>query len=185
MRLVHTLPSRTGIGKKKPELFEIGISGSKEAKLDFLKPFLEKEIKLIDVFKENQLLDIHAITKGKGIAGPVQRFGVAIRSHKSHKTKRGPGALGPWQPKKVRFQVPHAGQRGYHQRTEYNKQALKISNKPADVTPKGGWKHYGFIKNDYVIIKGSIPGPSKRTMIMTEPMRPTKLYNFEIISIKK
>lgn len=30
------------------------------------------------------------------------------------------------------------------------------------VTPKAGFQNYGNIKNDYVIIKGSIGGPAKR-----------------------
>lgn len=183
--IAYTQPRLTKIGKKKPEILEIAISGDKDKKLEFLKPLLEKEIKLQDVFKENQLLDIHAVTKGKGFQGPRKRHGVALRQHKSEKSKRNPGTLGPWQPKKVRFTVPHAGQMGYHQRTEYNKQFIKIL-KPNEINPKGGWKHYGLIKNDCILIKGSIQGPSKRTIIMTEPTRAkNKIKNLEIISIKK
>ena len=183
---VYTQPKLTTVGKKKPEILEIAVSGPKDKKLEFLKPFLEKEIKLQDVFKENQFLDIHAITIGKGYQGSRKRFGLALRSHKSAKTKRGPGSLGPWQPKKVRHTVPQAGQMGYHQRTEYNKQLFKILNKPELVNPSGGWKHYGLVKNDYIIVKGSVQGPSKRTIIMVEPRRVLrKLQNLEIISIKK
>lgn len=184
--VVYTQPKLTTIGKKKPEVLEIASSGSKEAKLEFLKPLLEKEIKFQDVFKENQLLDVHAVTKGKGFQGPRKRFGLSLRSHKSEKSRRNPGSLGPWQPKKVRHTVPHAGQMGYHQRTEYNRQLIKILNKPTDINPKQGWKHYGLIKNDSAIIAGSVQGPSKRTIILTNAIRPLKrAKNLEILSIKK
>ncbi len=184
--IIYTQPKLTTIGKKKPEILEISISGLLDKKLEFLKPLLEKEIKLQDVFKESQLLDIHAITKGKGFQGPRKRHHVALRQHKSEKSRRNTGTLGPWQPKKVRFTVPHAGQMGFHQRVEYNKQLIKISNKPDEVNPKGGWKHYGIIKNNYVLIKGSIQGPSKRTIIMTEPIRSkNKIKNLQIVSIRK
>ncbi len=184
--VVYTQPKLTTIGKKKPEILEIAVSGPKEKKLDFLKNLLEKEIKLQDVLKENQLLDIHTITKGKGFQGPRKRFGLALRQHKSEKSRRTAGNLGPWTPKKVSFRVPQPGKMGYHQRTEYNKQAIKISNKPDEINPKGGWKHYGLVKNDYIIIKGSVAGPPKRTIIITEPIRPSnKIKNLEIISIKK
>lgn len=184
--VVYTQPKLTTIGKKKPEILEICVSGPTDKKLEFLKSLLEKEIRIQDVFKENQLLDVHSITKGKGFQGPRKRFGLALRQHKSEKSRRTAGNLGPWTPKKVSFRVPQPGKMGYHQRTEYNKQAIKISNKPNEINPKGGWKHYGLIKNDFIIIKGSIPGPSKRTIILTEPIRPSvKIKNLEVISIKK
>jgi len=184
--VVYTQPKLTTIGKKKPEILEIAVSGPKEKKLEFLKELLDKEIKLNDVFKENQLVDIHSITKGKGFQGPRKRFGVALRQHKSEKSRRTAGCLGPWTPKKVSFRVPQPGKMGYHQRTEFNKQIIKISNNPEEINPKGGWKHYGVVKNNYLMLKGSVCGPAKRTIIITEPIRPSKKINqFEIVSIIK
>ncbi len=170
--VVHTQQGLTGIGKKKPEILEIGISGKdNKEKLNFATQLMEKEIKLSDVLQNQKLLDVHAVTKGKGYQGTVKRFGVPIRQHKAEKTKRGIATLGSWTPKKVLFSVPHAGQMGYHQRTEYNKLNIKIDSDPTKINPKSGFLHYGYIKNDYILIKGSIPGPSKRTIVLTPNIR--------------
>ncbi len=168
--VVYTQPKLASVGKKKPEVFEILIPKDVEA----AKQLLEKEIKLTDVFKEGQLVDIHAVTKGKGFQGTIKRFGLKIRQHKSEKTKRGPGSLGAWHPAKVDFRVPHAGQMGYHTRTEYNKWVIKISSDPKEINPKGGFLHYGNVKNDYMLVKGSIAGPAKRLIRLTDPIRLNK-----------
>ena len=178
----YTQPRLTNIRKKKPEIFELGIS-SKD--LEFAKLLLSKEIKISDVFKEGQFVDIHAVTKGKGFQGPTKRFGLGLRQHKSEKTKRGPGSLGAWTPKKVSFRVPHAGQMGYQTRTEYGKHILKVSNKLDDVNIKSGFSHYGFVKNDYILIKGSVQGPAKRLIRLVEPSRNKNLQPINVKAIIK
>jgi large subunit ribosomal protein L3 len=69
--------------------------------------------------------------------------------------------------------VAQAGQMGYHKRTEYNKKILKIGEQSeADqVNPKGGFVKYGLVKNDYILVKGSVPGPSKRLIILRKGIR--------------
>ena len=67
-------------------------------------------------------------------------------------------------PHYVRYTVPRAGQMGFHQRTERNKRILKIGNDGKDITPRGGFPHYGVIKKDYLIMKGSVPGSTKRLL---------------------
>lgn len=177
--LVYTQPKLTGIGKKKPEIIEMGISGD----LEFAKSLLDKkEIKLSDVFKENQYVDIHAITKGKGFQGAVKRFGVTLKQHKSEKGTRGVGSLGNWNAKTWR--VAHPGQMGFFKRTEYNKLIFKVSNE--DINKKYGYHKYGNIKNDYIILKGSIAGSKKRAIVMTEPIKKEKkAFPINITSIKK
>lgn len=183
--LAHTQPKLTGIGKKKPELFELPLGGNKESKIKFAKEILGKEIYIKDVLKEGQLIDIHAITKGKGFQGPVKRFGVKIRSHKAEKTKRGPGSLGGWSGQQhVMYRVAHAGQMGYHQRIDYNKWILKISDKAEEINPSGGFVRYGLVKNQYVLVKGSIPGPNKRLIRMNHAIRPNKKIPQEAPSIE-
>jgi large subunit ribosomal protein L3 len=172
--LVYTQPKLTTIGKKKPELFRLALGGSIKEKFEWAKVNLGKEVKISDALKEGQQVDIHAITKGKGFQGPVKRFGVAIRQHKSEKTKRGPGNVGPWHPHHGNYFVAHAGQMGYHQRTEYNKWLLKIGTKPDEINAAGGFKRYGIVKNPYVLVKGSVAGANKRLIILTNPTRPNK-----------
>jgi large subunit ribosomal protein L3 len=39
---------------------------------------------------------------------------------------------------------------------------LRIGQKPEDINPSAGFVGYGFVRNDYVLLKGSVPGPAKR-----------------------
>lgn len=179
--IAYTQPKLTGIGKKKPELFEIAIGGKKEDKLNYAKEHLGKEIKLGDVFKQGQQIDIHAITKGKGFQGPVKRFGIGLTSHKAEKARRNPGSLGGWKSQgHVMWRVAHAGKMGYHQRTEYNKLLLKIGDNADEIKPKGGFLRYGLVKNDYLIIKGSVAGPKKRIIRINHAIRPNKRLSADI-----
>ena len=183
--LAYTQPKLTGIGKKKPELFEIGVGGNKEEQLNYAKEKLGNEIKIEDIFKEGEQVDIHAITKGKGNQGPVKRFGIGLTSHKSEKIRRGPGSLGPWKAQgHVMYRIAYSGQTGYHLRTEYNKQILKISNKIEEIKARGGFLHYGFVKTPYVLLKGSIAGPAKRLIRMNIATRPSKYITKEAPEIK-
>ena len=171
--IVHTQPKLIGL-KKKPEILEIAIGGDDvNAKLEYAKEHLGKEINAKDIFKEGKYVDVHAVTKGKGNQGPVKRHGVSIRVHKSEKTKRGPGSLGPWTGNRS-WTVAHAGQTGYHQRVEYNKRLLKIGDKPEEVNPKGGFVRYGVLKNNFLLVKGSLPGSIKRTVVLTDALRLNK-----------
>lgn len=183
--IVYTQP-RKAIGKKKPDLFELGIGGSIQDKLEYAKQALGKEIKVSDIFKEGQQVDIHAVTKGKGFQGPVKRFGVAIRHHKAEKTKRGPGTLGPWHGRTME-RVAHAGQMGYHQRIDANKQIIKIDENFKNYNIKGGFIRYGNLSNTIVAVKGSVIGPKKRIIKLTFAQRPNKQMPTQapkIISIK-
>ncbi|MBI4150413.1 50S ribosomal protein L3 [Candidatus Woesearchaeota archaeon] len=173
--LLHTQPRLTALGKKKPEIFEMALGGSVEEKFAYAKENLGKEVKVEDILKEGQQVDIHAVTKGKGFQGPVKRFGVTLRSHKSEKTKRGPGSLGAWCGQgHIMYRVAHAGKMGYHTRTEYNKWLLKITNDSSKINPSGGFMRLGNVKSSYVLVKGSIPGPSKRLIRFTAPIRENK-----------
>lgn len=172
--LVHTQPKLTGIGKKKPEIFEVAIGGKVEEQFAFIKDKLGKEVPINEVFSSGLLLDTHAVTKGKGYQGPVKRFGVTIRQHKSEKTKRGPGSLGAWNAQgRITYRVAHAGQMGYHLRTEYNKWLIKIEE-GKNLTHPAGFKHYGVLKNPCMLLKGSVPGAYKRLIRFNPAMRPTK-----------
>ncbi len=179
--IVYTQPRLIGL-KKKPELFELGIGGKdNKARLDYAQGLLTKEIKISDVFKENQFIDTHSVTKAKGFQGTVKRFGVKIRQHKSEKTKRGIGNLGAWTPKRTSWTVAQAGKMGFHQRTEHNKLSLKVSSDPKDINPKGGFLNYGLVKGDYILLKGSVAGTRKRLITLTEPSRaPEKMLQYEI-----
>ncbi len=162
----------TGVPKKIPELRELRIGGgSIKDRIEYAKKLLGKEIKINDIVKEGDMLDIIAVTKGKGFQGVVKRFGVKLLTHKNSKHRRMIGTAGSWHPNWIQATVPQAGQTGFHQRTEYNKRVLKIGDKGEEITPAGGFPHYGNLNNSYVLLHGSIPGPTKRLVSMRDAVR--------------
>ncbi len=170
--IVTSQPRLAKIGKKEPDVFELKIDGGTvQERLDLGRKMLGKEVKISEVFREGGDVDVIGITKGKGIQGPVKRWGVKKLKHKSRKTVRGVGSIGPWHPHFVMYSVPRAGQMGFNQRTEYNKQILKIGDNGRDVSPKGGYLHYGPVKTDYALLRGTIPGPAKRLVALRYPAR--------------
>ncbi|MFP4117627.1 MAG: 50S ribosomal protein L3 [Candidatus Woesearchaeota archaeon] len=177
--MVHTLPDMTGVGKKTPEVFELGLGGTIEDKFNYAKENKSNELTVADIFEPGEQLDIKSVTIGKGLQGPVKRFGVHIRSSKSEKTKRGPGSIsGGWTSAgHMMYRVPDAGQTGYHTRTEYNKILMKSPVEPDEVNPEGGFINYGLVKNSCVLIKGSIPGPKKRIIRFNRAIRPNALFS--------
>lgn len=173
LRLVmSTQPKLAKIGRKTPELLEVRLGGKNlKDQFEYAKAILGKEVKISDVFAEGGWIDVIGITKGKGIQGPVKRWGIRKLWHKSRKTVRGVGSIGGWTPHYVMYSVPRAGQMGFHQRTEYNKQILKIGNDGTEITPKGGFIRYGLIENQYIMLKGTVPGPAKRAITLRLAVR--------------
>ncbi len=169
--MVFTQPGMTGIGQKKPHVFELSVGGSLEEKINYIKENIARDIYVDSIFQEGDLVDIKGITKGKGFQGPVKRFGISIRESKSEKAIRNPGSLGPWCGQgHIMWRVAHAGKMGHHQRTEYNKQILVI--KMPD-TEKNILK-YGNAKNQIVMVKGSVFGPKKGIVVFQKAIRPKK-----------
>jgi large subunit ribosomal protein L3 len=171
--IVYTQPKLvTGIPKKVPEIREFRINGgSIEDQKKYVKEILGKEIKINDAITEGDMIDTIAVTKGKGFQGHIQRWGVKLLTHKNSKHRRMIGTQGPWHPNWIQAMVPSAGQMGYHQRTEYNKRVLKIGENGEEITPAGGFPNYGVVRNSYIILHGSIPGPTKRVISLRDAIR--------------
>ena len=163
----------------------MAISGDLEQKLSFVKENLKKEITIEDVFEKGSLIDFHGLTKGKGLQGPVKRFGIKLRQHKSEKGVRKVGSVGPWHPRRITFRVPQAGQLGLFTRISYNNKIIslgKAENKFKNI------KNFGDLKTDYALVRGSIQGPAKRQLLITSPLRSTKEQskkNYEFIEVVK
>ncbi|MEM2759903.1 MAG: 50S ribosomal protein L3 [Nitrososphaerales archaeon] len=189
MALGAIIPRDAGLSQKKPFVFEIGVGGGdKQAQFDYLKDLLGKEVKFKDLFQVGSYVDVSAVTKGKGIEGPITRWGVKKKQHKSRKSVRALGTLGPISPAVIMYTVPRAGQRGLHQRLEYNKRILLIGNaseKEQGLGTVDGFDHYGVLKGDYAIIKGSVPGTVKRLIKIRSPMRArtTKVVEPKIVEV--
>ena len=162
----------TGVPKKVPDVMELRVSGSDlKERIDYAKGLIGKEVTINDFVSEGQMIDVIAITKGKGFQGAPKRWGIKLLHHKDSKHRRKVGAMGPWRPHYTMRQVPLAGQVGYHQRTEYNKRVLRIGEDGADINPDGGFLHYGEIKNNWVMVHGSVPGSAKRLIRFRDPVR--------------
>ncbi|MFQ5553222.1 MAG: 50S ribosomal protein L3 [Thermoplasmata archaeon] len=174
--LTYTQPRLVpGIPKKAPDAMETRVGGGTiPERLAFAREQLGKEVTVGDFAEEGQLVDVAAVTKAKGFQGAVQRWGIKILSHKDSKIRRRVGTLGTFKPGYTRPTVPQAGQMGYHQRTEYNKLLLKIGEDPAEINPSGGFLRYGEVQNTFLLMKGSLPGPTKRLVRLRDPMRARK-----------
>jgi len=171
--LCHTNPSF----KKKPEVFEIALGGNLEEQLKYAKEILGKEIKISNIFKDGDLIDVIAVSKGQGFQGPVKRFGVTIHGRKAQQMERHVGSLGQNEPGKVRWTVPQAGQLGFQTRTEFNKRIIKIMD---GFKVKGGFVNYGDVSGDCALIEGSVPGHKKRLIRLRFAVRPKKTYPVDV-----
>ena len=187
--IVAILPHTISLEQKKPYIFEVAVKGGDiQKQFAFVKNLLGKEVKIDQVFETGAGVDVAAITKGKGWEGVITRWGVKRKQHKSRKSVREVGSLGPISPQNVMYTVPRAGQRGFHQRTEYTKRIMIMGNTENGdykINPSGGYKHFGFVKGDYIILKGSVPGTYRRLIKLRSQIRniPSKIVKPNILEI--
>ncbi|MGC9174893.1 MAG: 50S ribosomal protein L3 [Thermoprotei archaeon] len=167
--LIATNPDQTGMRKKTPEILEIPVDAEPSKALDLAIAWLGKTLKLdseaFPAFKLGAAVDAVAISKGKGMAGPIARFGMKLLPHKSRKTKRGPGATGPQRPGVVPATVGRPGQMGFHHRVDHNKKIVLITDS-SKFKFNGGIKHYGVPHSTLIGVSGSVPGPAKRLVLL-------------------
>merc|ERR1712205_217410 len=189
--ICHTQIGKLNFRQKKAHICEIQVNGGDMAtKIAFAKDLLEKEVKIDSVFEQNEMIDAIAITKGKGYEGVVTRWGVTKLPRKTHKGLRKVACIGSWHPSRVKFTVARAGQNGYHHRTEINKKIYRIGKAPRaadgkitqenattefdlttkDITPLGGFPHYGVVNEDYIMIKGACPGSRRRCITLRKTL---------------
>ena len=183
--LVYTQPKLvSGVPKKVPDLMELRIGGGTiDERVAYAKQILGTEVNFTDFSTEGTLIDVIAVTKGKGFQGVTKRWGVKLLSHRNSKHRRGIGNLGPKRPGYVRSTVPGSGQMGYHQRTEFNKKVIKVGTEGAEITPKGGFLNYGEVRNTYVLVHGSVPGPTKRLIRFRDATRLPKGAATEAVDV--
>lgn len=182
--LAHTQIRKTGLKQKKAHLMEIQVNGGSVAdKVEFAQGLFEKSIEVTSLFEQDEVVDVIAVTKGHGFEGVTHRWGTKKLPRKTHKGLRKVACIGAWHPSKVMFSVARAGQNGYHHRTELNKKIYRIGSGSDDsngstiydttkkpITPMGGFPHYGIVKNDFIMLKGSIPGTKKRIITIRKSL---------------
>ncbi|KAG1686264.1 60S ribosomal protein L3 [Phytophthora capsici] len=197
--LAHTQVRKVKLRQKKAHLLEVQVNGGSVAdKVDFAKSLFEKQVPVTAVFAKDEMIDVIGVTKGHGIEGVITRWGVTRLPRKTHRGLRKVACIGAWHPSRVRFTVPRAGQHGYHHRTEINKKIYRIGaagDKKScmteqdltekDITPLGGFPHYGVINEDWLMIKGQIVGTKKRALTLRKSLLVhTKRSALEEINLK-
>lgn len=189
--IAHTQIKLLRKRQKKAHLMEIQLNGGDiSAKVDWAVQHLEKQIPISSVYGQDEMIDVIAVTKGRGMKGVTSRWHTKKLPRKTHKGLRKVACIGAWHPSRVQFTVARAGQKGYHHRTEMNKKIYRIGtgihtkdgkvvrnnaateHDPTDksITPMGGFPHYGGVRQDFVMIKGSCAGKKKRLVCLRKSL---------------
>lgn len=118
------------------------IRESKLNNLDTKNYSVGDKIKL-DIFTVNDAVDLTAICKGKGFAGPVKRWGFRMQpaSHGNSLSHRTHGSTGAQDTGRVWKGKHMAGHLGYSQKTVQNLRIISID-----------------LQNKLVAVKGCVPG---------------------------
>ncbi len=164
----------SSVEQHHPMRFESRVGGSTvQEKFDYVSKLLGKEVKMNDIFKPGEFIDVSTVTTGKGWAGVIKRHGVHRNAHKATNKIRHGGPLGSFGDGRIFFTVPRAGQMGFNYRTEHNKRILKIGQKAdtEQINQRGGFQDYGVVKNDFVVVDGSIGGTTKRLVRIRKSIR--------------
>ncbi|KAK1139653.1 60S ribosomal protein L3 [Aspergillus melleus] len=184
--LAHTQVRKTPLKQKKAHLMEIQVNGgSIPEKVEFARNLFEKPIEIDSIFEKDEMIDVIAVTKGHGFQGVTSRWGTKKLPRKTHKGLRKVACIGAWHPNHVQWTVARAGQMGYHHRTSCNHKVFRVGKgtdegnaatefdiSKKQITPMGGFVHYGEVKNDFLLLKGSIPGVKKRVMTLRKTLYP-------------
>jgi len=181
--IAHTQIRLIRMRQKKAHIMEIQINGGTAAdKVKFAKTLLEQKVSVDSVFHDNELIDAIAATKGKGFESVTTRWGTTRLPRKTHKGLRKVACIGAWHPSGVRYSVARAGQNGYHHRTQINNKIYKIGKSgecktefdltAKKITPLGGFPHYGVVREDYLMLRGCVPGVRKRAITLRKSLIP-------------
>lgn len=110
---------------------------------------------------EGELVDVTAVSKGKGFAGAMKRHNFAGQraSHGAHRVHRKPGAIGQCAtPSRVFKGKKMPGRMGAEQVTTQN---LKVVRADAG--------------EELILVKGSVPGPRGATVIVRNAVKSTPM----------
>jgi large subunit ribosomal protein L3e len=188
--LAHTQIRKLKLGQKKAHLMEIQVNGGKSVadKVAWAHSLFERPIPVDTVFAQNEMIDVIAVTKGHGYTGVIKRWGVRKLPRKTHRGLRRVACIGAWHPARVNRSVARAGQHGYFHRTEINKKIYRIGkavksdeNKNGNastefdltsknITPLGGFVHYGEVNEDFLMLKGCVAGTKKRVLTLRKSL---------------
>merc|ERR1711988_302422 len=142
--LCHTQISKLNFRQKKAHICEIQVNGGSMAdKIAFAEGLFEKPVAIDSVFEQNEMIDAIAITKGKGYEGVVTRWGVTKLPRKTHKGLR---------------------------KVVANNATTEFDLTVKGITPLGGFPHYGEVNEDYIMLKGAVPGVKRRLVTLRKSL---------------
>jgi len=147
------------------------------------------------------MIDTIAITRGKGTQGVIKRFKVTRLPRKTHRGLRKVACIGAWHPSAVKWTVARVGNLGYYHRTQLNQKVYKVgagalggvdNNASTEydphvknITPLGGFPHYGIVNDDFLLIKGAIMGPRKRQITVRKSLlEPSTSWHTHKLEVK-
>merc|ERR1712167_190487 len=188
--------------QKKAHLLEIQVNGGSVAdKVAWATDHFEKEVTVDQVFNMNEMVDTIAITRGKGTAGVIKRFRVSRLPRKTHRGLRKVACIGAWHPSAVKWTVARTGNLGYYHRTNMNHKVYRVGagasggvdnnasteNDPdiKNITPQGGFPHYGIVNEDFLLLRGAVMGPRKRQVTIRKSLlQPSKSFHNLQLDVK-
>jgi len=187
--LCATQIEKCKLRQRKAHLMEIQVNGGDvAAKVAWAKGKFEQEVAVGEVFSNDEMVDTISITRGKGTQGVIKRFGVARLPRKTRRGLRKVACIGAWHPSAVKWTVARAGNLGYYHRTQINQKVYRVgagavrginnnASTEADahvknITPIGGFPHYGIVNEDFLLLRGNVGGPRKRQITIRKTLVP-------------
>ncbi len=111
----------------------------------------------VDILGKGELVDVTAVSKGKGFAGVMKRHGFAGQraSHGAHKVHRKPGAIGQCAtPSRVFRGKKMPGRMGSQKTTIQNLEVVQSND-----------------EEETLLLKGSVPGPRGATVLIRNAVK--------------
>ena len=128
-----------------------------ELRLDTVDGFeVGQEIK-VDTLIQGELVDVTAVSKGKGFAGTMKRHNFTGQgaSHGNHKAHRVPGAIGSCSfPGRVFKGLKMSGHMGHEQVTTLNLEVVEADP-----------------ERNLLLVSGSVPGPNGGVVIVRNAVK--------------
>ena len=123
-----------------------------------------QKVKVEEVFSKGTMVDVVGVSRGKGFAGGVKRWGFhgGPKTHGQSDRHRAPGSIGSGTtPGRVTKGLKMAGHMGFDQVTVQGLEVIAID-----------------IEKEVILIKGSIPGPSGSVVLIKKSQKKKrKMHN--------
>lgn len=115
----------------------------------------------VDIFSAGDIVDVSGVSKGKGYKGVIVRNNGTIgpKTHGTSKHHRQVGSLATTGRNNGRIEknTPMAGHEGTYTTTNQNLEVIKVD-----------------VENNYMLIKGNVPGPKKALVMVKTTVKPVK-----------